>query len=259
MPILSRFTRDSSTAVNPDERIPIHPLDTFRPSMDYPQFESEVIRPYLREARARQTYHAASQLPITFSPGRSSITDILLFLEETDYNSRLNHVSTPTALSPSTPTVIAPQPIIVLPLVGSISSQHLDCFIWQGGFFEKGSVVVLGESGKFGTVMGICGFGRNYIMWRIKESGRILEGEVKIRRMVVSARPTSAGLLLAHRFLSRFLSVFLGSLSDFLDKDGGGDEKVQVMDISAGSSGMITSSSEIGNMDSGDYSDVEVS
>jgi hypothetical protein len=51
--------------------------------------------------------------------------------------------------------------------------------------------------------------------------------------------------------------VFLGSLSDYLDKDGGGDEKVQVMDIPAGSSGMITSSSEIGNMDSGKYSDVK--
>jgi hypothetical protein len=105
--------------------------------------------------------------------------------------------------------------------------------------------VVLGGSGRLGTVMGICGIGRNYIMRGIKECGQILEGEVPIQRMVVSARPTSMGLLYIHHFLLRFLSVFLGSMSDYLDEEGAEEagRKGEVLDVSAGSLGMITLSS----------------
>ena len=53
----------------------------------------------------------------------------------------------------------APHPTHILPLTGFISGNRLDCFVWEGRFFEKGSFVVLGESGRTGTVKGICGFG----------------------------------------------------------------------------------------------------
>ena len=41
----------------------------------------------------------------------------------------------------------APHPTHIPPLTGFISGNHLDSFIWEGGFFKKGLFVVLGASG----------------------------------------------------------------------------------------------------------------
>ena len=69
----------------PEEK-PVHPIETFRNSTDYRQFESTVIRPFLREARGRAIIYANSQLGISTAPSRPSIEDIYHFLNETDYN-----------------------------------------------------------------------------------------------------------------------------------------------------------------------------
>ena len=87
-----------------------------------------------------------------------------------------------------------------------------------------------------------------------EESGPRLEGEVRVRRMIISASPTSPGLRLLHRFLSQILFRFLDSMLDYLDEEVASSEEGQVMDISAGTPSMFTSSSEIGIMDIEEYS-----
>ena len=256
MSIPSFHSQETSKVNHSEERVLNHPLDTYRTSMDYLRFESEVIRPYLREVRIRRADYAASELPLTISPGRSSLVDLLRFMEETDYNSHSTHFHPSGTSSPVTSMVIAPPPIPFLPLVGYISKKRPDCFIWESRFFEKGSLVVLGRSGRLGVVTGICGIGRNYIMRGIRESGRLLDGEVRIQTMAISALPSSNGFLLVHRLLLCLFPLLLGSMRDYQD-----DERVVdmvekgdgVVDISAGSLGMITSSSEIVAADSGEY------
>jgi hypothetical protein len=56
--------------------------------------------------------------------------------------------------------------------------------VWQGGYFEEGSYVVLGKSFRRAKVAGSYGLGRNYIMMRLKEVGEIPKDQVAIRRMV---------------------------------------------------------------------------
>jgi hypothetical protein len=90
-------------------------------------------------------------------------------------------------VSSSSSLVTASLSTCIIPLVGFVSGKHLDCFLWEGRFFEKGSVVILGESGRLGLVKGICGNGKNFIMRRIEEYGLSLDGEVQIQCMVVSA------------------------------------------------------------------------
>lgn len=224
----------------------IHPFETFRPSMDYNTFNSEVLRPYLRDARVRRSDRASSQLRLTFAPNRSSIEELLSFLEETDYNRTLHDTSS---------SVMDSQPPNILPLDGFISGNRPDCFVWEGGFFEKGASVILGDSGRMGVVKGICGIGRNFTMRGIEEYGRSPE-EVPICRMVISACPTSAALSLAHRLASLFFSPFLGSMADFLGA-GGMEDVIEKGDISASSLSTITSSSEIRAGGDEEYSEVE--
>ena len=252
MPILSRLSRESSISGGSEEPAPIHLLEMFRPSMDYSIFAAAVIRPYFRTAQLRRAAFATSELPLELPPGRPSLDEFFRFLQETDLNSHANHIST-AAPSPASSSVgIIPSSIPFVPLAGFISGKHLDTFVWTGGIFEKGSFVVLGKSGRIGTVKGICGIGRNYIMRAFEESGPRLEGEIRIRRMAVSAIPSSPGLRLVYRLLSRLIPFFLGSMLDFID--GGEDDKEEgFVEISAGSLGMLTSSSEIENADTDDF------
>jgi hypothetical protein len=222
--------------------------------MDYPAFEAAVIRPYFRKAQLRRAAFAASELPLELPPGRPSLEELFRFLQETDLNSHANHISI-TAPSPASSSIGITPSIPFVPLAGFISRKRLDTFVWTGGIFEKGSFVVLGKSGRIGTVKGICGIGRNYVMRAFEESGQRLEGEIRIRRMVVSTIPSSPGLRLAYRLLSRFIPFFLGSMLDFMDGSEDGDDKEKgFVEISAGSLGMLTSSSEIENTDIDDFS-----
>jgi hypothetical protein len=118
--------------------------------------------------------------------------------------------------------------------------------------------VILGDSGRIGTVKRICGFGRNFTMQKFKEYGESV-GEVPIHRMVISACPTSVALSLAHCLASLFLSLFLGSMLDFLGKRGMEDnvEKGDAVDFSSASLSTITSPSEIGFAGDEGYSEIE--
>ena len=89
----------------------------------------------------------------------------------------------------------------------------------EGGFFEKGSEVTLGSSGRMARVLGVCGLGKNYIMMKVQELGGILEGETVIQRMVVSSPPTSLWLVLLQLFVSHLFKPVLGSMIDFVDED----------------------------------------
>ena len=153
MAIISCPTQNQSFSVGSENPTWIHPLD---PSMDYDQFESEVICPYLRTAQIRRVDHVSSQLHLTLAPGQVSFVDLLSTLEETDYNQSLHSLISSATPTPSLDE--APHPTCILPLTGFISGNHPDCCVWEGGFFKKGLFVVLGESGRTGTVKGICGF-----------------------------------------------------------------------------------------------------
>jgi hypothetical protein len=151
--------------------------------------------------------------------------------------------------------VMDSQPASVLLLDGFISGNQPDCFVWEGGFFEKGSFVLLGDSGRMGVVKGVCGFGRNFTMRGIEEYGPSPE-EVPIRRMVISTCPTSAALSLAHYLVLLFFSPFLGSMADFLGARGM-EDVIEKGDIFASSLSTITSSSEIRAGGDEVYSEVE--
>ena len=157
MAIISHLTQDQSFSVGSENPTWIHLLETFCPSMDHDKFELEVIHPYLQTARICRADHASSQLHLTLAPGQASFVDLLSTLEETDYNQSLHSLESSVTPTPSLDE--APHPTHILPLTGFIGENHPDCFVWEGGFFKKGSFVVLGESGRTGTVKGICELG----------------------------------------------------------------------------------------------------
>ena len=98
----------------------------------------------------------------------------------------------------------------------------------EGGFFEKGSEVILGFSGRMARVLGVCGLGRNYVMMRVQELGGILEGEIIIQRMVISSPPTLLWLVLLQIFVSHLLQPILGFMMDFVNEDRIGGDKGDV-------------------------------
>jgi len=207
----------SSSETLHTEQNPVHPIETFWHLSDYPQFESAVIQPFLCAAQTRATLFSETDLDISTAPGRPSIEDIFQFLDETDYNHGLDHAHNNSLLPDNLP--ILPHPIPICPLVGYISKKHLDCFVLEGGFFKKGSEVILGSSGRMARVLGVCGLGRNYVMMRVQELGGILEGETVIQSMVISSPPTLLWLVLLQIFVSRLFKPILGSMMDFVDED----------------------------------------
>ena len=213
MAILSCFIWDQSFSVGSENSTWIHPLKTFCPSMDYDKFELEVICPYLWAAWICRAGQALLQLHLTFAPSQASFADLLSTLEETNYNQSLHSLE--SSVTPTASLDEAPHPTWILPLIGFISGNCPDCFIWEGGFFKKGLFVVLGESGRTGTDKRICRFGQNFILRGFEEYGKSLD-EVPIYCMVVSTCPTAAALSVAHHIASLFLSPFLGSMLDFL-------------------------------------------
>ena len=115
--------------------------------------------------------------------------------------------------------------------------------------------MVLGESGRTGTVKGICGFGHNFVFRGFEEYGNSWD-EVPIYHMVVSASPTLVALSMAHCLASLFLSPFLGSMLDFLGKRGMEDslEKDNFTDISDMSQGTLISPPEVEVASNEEYS-----
>src|ERR1700691_3288421 len=109
----------------PEEKL-VHPIETFRNSTDYCQFETTIIRPFLCEARGQAIIYADSQLGISTAPGRPSIEDIYHFLNKTNYNCNLQNLSNKSTFSKN--TSVSTCPISTPRLVGYISEKHLDCF-----------------------------------------------------------------------------------------------------------------------------------
>ena len=60
-------------------------------------------------------------------------------------------------------------------VVGYVRNKHSDCFIWQNGYFEEGSHIVLGITYGKVKIAGSYGVGRNYIMMRLVEVGRVVD------------------------------------------------------------------------------------
>src|SRR6202050_2794006 len=106
-------------------------------------------------------------LNISTAPGHPSIEDTSQFLDETDYNNGLDNARNNSLLPKNLP--ILTHPIPICQLVGYISKKHPDCCVLEGGFFKKGSEVILGSSGRMARVLGVCGLGRNYVMMRVQE------------------------------------------------------------------------------------------
>ena len=198
-----------------------HPFETFRPSTDYSNFEADVIRPAIRAARSRAEL---SQTPDpgrpVFSAPRPSLEETLQFLLETDYNHPGHHLRLPPPLS--TPKLSATIPLTrTTSVVGYVSNKHPDCYVWQSGFFEAGSHVVLGTTYRKAKIVGPDGVGKNYMMMKLEEVGKVPKDRVAIQRMVVSTCPSSQfyQLSFCQRLLRFFLNRFLGTFRDFADDD----------------------------------------
>src|SRR6202046_719117 len=189
-------------------------------SYEYALFESKIIHPSIRAAQSHaQIFNnsALPDLPIVFTPGRQSIADLQHFLVDTDYNRPLHNLHFPL-LDPVAKMSSHIPLDRMLPVKGDFSTKQPNCFVWEEGYFEKGSQVIFGTSGRLGRVLGVCGVGRNLFMLRVKELGGSLDGEVVIQRMVVSFSPTGDfRLSLFQRFAMHFLKPFLGSMADFVD------------------------------------------
>jgi hypothetical protein len=89
--------------------------------------------------------------------------------------------------------------------------------VWEGGIFEEGSMVFFGRGRRVGKVLGVCRVGKNYFMMGIKDLGRVSEGKVLIRRMVVLFPPTYFSISMFYRIQACFLKPFLKSMMDFVD------------------------------------------
>src|ERR1700691_1646945 len=123
----------------------IHPLETFRPSMDYAHFETDIINPYVRTARIYANLLANSGPLLTFALGRPSFTKLRNFLIDTDYDHSSRLIGTlPYNTEPKTSANIPFDHSFQL--VGYFSPKHPDCFVWEDGTFEKGSTVYFGKS-----------------------------------------------------------------------------------------------------------------
>jgi hypothetical protein len=65
--------------------------------MDYSEFESQIICPYIHSTRFYGTFFLETQLPIMFAPGHPSIDELL---RETNYNS-IDYPQTPERMLPT--------------------------------------------------------------------------------------------------------------------------------------------------------------
>jgi len=198
--------------------VPVHPMETYRASKDYTLFEAEEIHPFMCTAHNQAALFKESRLPLVVSSGQPSIDNILNFLKETNYHNSLCSTNIPLPHPSSKVAPVDPHYF----LEGYVSSKQLDCFVWEGGSFEEGSSIILGNNARLVKVMGVVGVGQNHFMMGLKDSGRALEGEMTLRRMVVSIELSHFQLSLFQHFQLHFLKCFLGMMLNFLDEDRGG-------------------------------------
>ena len=106
-------------------------------------------------------------------------------------------------------------------VVGYMSNMHPDCNVWQSGYFEEGSHVVLGKTYRNAKIIGSYGVGKNYVMMKLEEVGRFPEDQMAIQRMVVLTCPSSLShqLSFCQCLLWFFWKHFIGTFRDFADDD----------------------------------------
>jgi hypothetical protein len=130
----------SATATSSPEGDTIpHPLESFCSSLDYHLFESSVIHPFFLQAKICDSInvHPCTSLSFTLAPGCPPLDGFITFLADTDYNQ----------IAPSKPLPSLPCSDVSSTQIEGYSSQvHPDCFIWEYGHFEEGSVVLWGEA-----------------------------------------------------------------------------------------------------------------
>ena len=83
--------------------------------------------------------------------------------------------------------------------MGYISNKHPDCYVWQSGFLEEGSHVVLDRTYRKAKIVGPYGVGRNYIMMKLEEVERVPEDQIASQRMVVLTHPSLLSYQLSFR------------------------------------------------------------
>ena len=134
-----------------------------------------------------------------FSVPHPSLEEILQFLLDTDYN----HPGHKFHLPPPLPTLklSATIPLTCMTfVVGYISNKQPDCYMWQGGYFKEGSHVVLGTTYRKVKIVGSYGVGRNHIMMKLEEVGRVPKDQIAIQKMVVLTHPSCS--LIGYPFIS---------------------------------------------------------
>jgi hypothetical protein len=197
---------------NPDD--PPHPIELFRPSMDYQQFDAEVIRPFLLKTKARDTLGNNLRVSLTFAPHSSSFDEHRQFFSETDYNR-----FTPSKPFPPVPRAddISLKPLCLLH--GYFSPKRPDYFIWEYGHFEQGSIVMLGGCGRLAKVLGVGGVGRNFFTMRLEDLEDPEVGVLSARKLIVSFNPVGIRFSILQRLKKRFFRPFLRSMRDLVDED----------------------------------------
>ena len=152
------------------------------------------------------------RVSITFAPDHPSADEFRRILAETDYH----HSPTKPLPSPPCPDV----PDFIRGYISPIQPQY---FIWEGGFFKEGSLVMLGSSTCLARVTKAQRVGRNYFLMGLENLGSVLAGEVVVQGLVVSFPPSQFQLSFLQCIKLHFFRRFLqSSLRDFVD-----DQQVQ--------------------------------
>jgi hypothetical protein len=196
-----------------------HPIELYRPSMDYSEFEAKVIRPFCLGTKARAALGDNIRISLTFAPGSPSFDECRQFFSETDYNR-----PSPSKPLPPVPRADDVPSKPLCPLRGYLSPRRADYFIWESGYFEQESTVTLGSTGRLAKVLGVGGVGRNFFMMRLEDLENPGAGEDPVRKMIVSFNPVGFHLSRLQRFKMRFFKPFLKSMRDFVDEGRVPDE-----------------------------------
>ena len=102
---------------------------------------------------------------------------------------------------------------------GYFSPKRTGYFVWESVFFEEGSLVRLGASGRIVEVLEVGGVGRNFFRMKLREVGNPWAGKVTAQGLVVSFNPSNVRFSFTQRIKLRFFKPFLKSFRDFADEE----------------------------------------
>jgi len=180
--------------------------------MDYQHFESS----FLLQAKLCDSVNIHHHTSLSFAPapGCPSLDGLIKLLSETDYNNTTSMMPLP---APSRSDVSSAR------VEGYFSRARPDYFIWESGYFEEGSVVLLGGGSHLVKILKVCGVGWNFFKMSVKKLGDALEGETTIWQMIISFAPTTSfHLTFIQRIKQWFLGCFLKLMRDFAESSGDG-------------------------------------